>query len=259
MPYQPTYAYPAPSSTAPRPSRGLSVASFVLGIVALLGCVVPLVNIFGAVLGAVSIAMGVAALVAARQGRALGKGLAVAGIVLSTLGIVGTVVVDVVLFSNVVRTGGLLDEILDEQGQQDATVEAPEQFPGATVHDVVADPGETVSLHDLSVTTTPLRVQQGAAGPFVCATVTYVNDGSGVAIVGAADWILQEPGGLMRAPDVFGAADLQQVELEPSGSVTGDLCFPGAASPGEHVLLFDDGRLDEETLQAERGAWLTTL
>ena len=83
--------------------KGMAIASLVLGILALVGCLIPVLNIVSIILGIIAIILGIVALRAIKQGRAGGKGMAIAGIVLSILAILGAILINVLLGALVIE------------------------------------------------------------------------------------------------------------------------------------------------------------
>lgn len=72
--------------SAPQPSNGLAITSLVLGIVSLLIVWIPIIGLIGTLLALVGLVLGVVAL--QRPG---GRGLAIGGIVTSSISVVLTV------------------------------------------------------------------------------------------------------------------------------------------------------------------------
>ena len=236
------------ATTPPSAKRGLAVASLVLGILAVLGCLIPLLNVVSILLGLVGVVLGFVALRAAARRRAGGKGLAVTGLVLSVLAIVAAILVNVL-------AGAAVSSISDSVEQQEAADEqAAQQFPGATSDDVVGQAGGSVTVQDVTLTTTAVSAQSNALGSFLCSTVTYVNDGDQQGSFNTLDWRLQDPAGAARIVGIFGDNDLSAGQLAPGGTVTGDVCFEGGADPGQYVLLYEGSLFDRG-----RGAWINTL
>ncbi|MCZ2804884.1 DUF4190 domain-containing protein [Modestobacter sp. VKM Ac-2983] len=102
----------------PRKGSGLAIAALVLGIIALLLCWVPIINNFAAVLAVVGLALGIPALISARRGKRTGSGLAVAGVVLSVVALVG-------VFATQAFYGEVIDDVTEEINNSavDPTVE----------------------------------------------------------------------------------------------------------------------------------------
>jgi len=228
--------------------KGLAVAALVLGIIAILGCLIPVLNVVSIVLALLAIVLGAVAMRAARKGRAGGKGMALAGIILSVLAIIGAVLANVLF-------GAAVESISDSvEQQQAADAEAANQFPGATADDVVAGAGETLTVNDVDVTATAIAPQSNTLGSFLCSTVTYVNNGADQATFNTFDWKLQDPAGAARTVGLFGDNDLQSGDLAPGGTVSGDVCFEGTGEPGQYILLYEGSLFG-----TERGAWINTL
>ena len=244
---QHTAPTPPPPATV---KKGLAVASLVLGILAAVGCLIPVLNIGSIILAIIALVLGVVALVQAKRPGRGGKGLAIAGIILSVVAIVGAILANV-LFGAAVS--GVSDAI-DQQAAADA--EAATQFPGATADDVVGQAGETLTVGDVSATATGLtaKTDDVLGGSYLCSTVTYLNSGTDAATFNTLDWSLQDPAGAARTVGTFGDNSLQSGDLAPGGTVTGDVCFEGAAAPGQYVLLYSGSLFG-----GERGAWLNTI
>ncbi|MCD7100731.1 DUF4190 domain-containing protein [Pseudoclavibacter sp. 13-3] len=91
---QPTYTPPTPAPQRPREPQhqgagGLVITGFVLAIVAIVLCFVPIVNNFAFVLAVVGLIFGIIGLVGASKGKHGGKGLAIAAIVISVVSGIG--------------------------------------------------------------------------------------------------------------------------------------------------------------------------
>jgi hypothetical protein len=84
-----------------------AVASLVLGILGVVPCCWP----FNAVLGLVGLPLGVAALLRINRGQARddGKGVAIAGIVISSLAILAAIVILVLVFATETTQYGLIE------------------------------------------------------------------------------------------------------------------------------------------------------
>ncbi|MDN4477803.1 DUF4190 domain-containing protein [Demequina sp. SYSU T00039] len=100
----------APGATLP-PKKGLAVAALVLGIVAIVGAWIPILNIGSIVIALVGVVLGVIAIVQAVKGKAAGKVMAIVGTSLSALSIVIAIVVNA-------ATVAAVDDALDELDDQ---------------------------------------------------------------------------------------------------------------------------------------------
>ena len=95
--------WPQPGAPTPAPtqgSNGLAVAGFVLGILGFLGSFIPIVNIGAIVLALIGAVLAAVGLARSKSVRA-GKGLAVAGLVLSVLAVIIAIIIDVAVGSAV--------------------------------------------------------------------------------------------------------------------------------------------------------------
>jgi len=97
---QPPIAPPSATIPAAKGSNGLAVAGFVLGLLGLLGSFIPVVNIGAIVLAVIGLALAGVGLFRSKTVRA-GKGLAIAGLILSVLAIIIAIVIDAAVGSAV--------------------------------------------------------------------------------------------------------------------------------------------------------------
>ena len=88
---QPQPAYMQP----PRPGKGLAITALVLGILAVLGSVIPLFNVVAILCGLVAVILGIVAAVKASKGTAGGMGFGIAGIICGVLGIIVAIAINV--------------------------------------------------------------------------------------------------------------------------------------------------------------------
>lgn len=93
---QPMQQYPTPQVMPVKLPKGLAIAALIIGILAVLGCWVPVVNIVNAILGIVGLILGIVAVKKVKKGTGSGKGLAIGGIITSILAIVFSIVITVV-------------------------------------------------------------------------------------------------------------------------------------------------------------------
>lgn len=81
--------------------------------------------------------------------------------------------------------------------------------------------------------------QEDFLGSFVCANVTYTNNGDAEAkFQGYWDWKIHNPQGVITDPEFTTGNMLESGSLAPGGSVTGDVCADDAG-PGEYRLIFE--------------------
>ena len=90
-PAEPVAATPGGAVSAHQTTSGLAVAGLVLGILAILGAFVPLLNILTAPFAIVGLILAVVGLLGINKGKHSGKGIAIAGVVLGAVALVVTV------------------------------------------------------------------------------------------------------------------------------------------------------------------------
>lgn len=235
-----------PHHAPPAPRNGFGVTALVLGIIGLLLSFLPIIGLLAwplVVLGLVFAALGFAR---ARQGTATNTGTAVAGGILSLLGLVVCIA----------WAGAAAAAVADLAPSRPvvnpaAAGSAPSgAFPGQTSGDTVAAPGDQVTVGDLTVTAQPLTAAQlpFSDGPAACSTVTYRNTGSASGPFNLFDWQMQSTAGTVVTP-AFGTDDsaLGSGQLVPGGEVSGQVCFEGRAGTGSVLLytanVFTGGRV----------------
>jgi hypothetical protein len=113
-------AYPYPGPGVPggpvgaAPKKGLALTSMILGIVAVVLCLVPFIINLAFVIALAGLVVGIIALVQIGKGKQQGKGMGIAGIIMAVVAIVGVIV------SQIFYTA-VLDEVsdaLDDASQQ---------------------------------------------------------------------------------------------------------------------------------------------
>ncbi|MFZ5869630.1 MAG: DUF4190 domain-containing protein [Actinomycetota bacterium] len=133
---QPVSGYQS-SPTPSTPGSGMAIGAMVLGILGILSFWVPVFNIGAILLAIVGVILGVLAIRGIKRGTQSGKGMAIAGIVLSALTIVGAIVVNVATFAFVKSieeqtTADLDDAIADLDSAGEPAAEEPPAEAGST-------------------------------------------------------------------------------------------------------------------------------
>jgi len=154
--------YPPPYAGSPSsggPSSGLAVTALVLGVIGILGFWIPILNIGVILLAIGAIVVGVMALRGVRAGRQAGKGMAIAGIVLSVLTILGSIAVNLAAYAFVTTArdsfppGGVVSD-LDGLFRDDTTGAVGEPLPH----------GKPASVGDYEVAVTDVDLTGADAG-----------------------------------------------------------------------------------------------
>jgi hypothetical protein len=133
-----TYAS-GPAPAPPKKGSGLAVAAFVIGVIALLLCWVPIVNNVVFFLALVGLVLGVPAYLGARKGKRSGKGLALASIILSLLAGAGVLATQA-LYSEVI------DDVSDSVAQDTADAEAGRKTAASDDEQAAAEDSQTLAL-----------------------------------------------------------------------------------------------------------------
>ena len=141
--------------------NGLAVAALVLGIIALVFCWIPFLNVLSIILGLIGLGLGVPELVGALRGRRSGKGMAITGVILSVVAIIvaiaisaaATVAVDDALSGTDVSTS-------TDSGSSAGTGGSGDKAASA---DGVYAYGDTVTFEDGSTLTVEAPVKPGEA------------------------------------------------------------------------------------------------
>lgn len=119
------YAPAATPPVSPSPGKGLAITALILGIVALLGVAIPILNVFSAILAIVGLILGVIALT-----RASSKGLPLSGTIVSAVALLLSLVFIVVYissFANVVNEVGNDTSVVEEEPTEQEAQPEPEE------------------------------------------------------------------------------------------------------------------------------------
>ncbi|WP_342022557.1 DUF4352 domain-containing protein [Arthrobacter citreus] len=145
----------------------------------------------------------------------------------------------------------------DPTSEPTVTESQPPAFPGAQESDVVGQAGETLTLGDIAVTSTPLIAGDAAfGGSVLCTTATVQNNSSETIDFSTFDWKLQAPSGTINNTTITGSQNLLSTgQVAPGGTATGDICFDNEpAEAGQSVVLYEP----IFDFFSDRGAWINT-
>ncbi|WP_043110033.1 DUF4190 domain-containing protein [Paraoerskovia marina] len=124
---------------ADKGGSGLAVASLVLGIIAVVLCLVPIVNNLAMVLALVGLPLGVVALVGAiRKGRG-GRGMAIAGIVLAITAGIGVLASQSAYGEAIDEITSDVEETAPSTGDDEGQETAPDDSTDGSTEDAPAD------------------------------------------------------------------------------------------------------------------------
>lgn len=245
----PAYAA-APSAPPASPGKGMAVTALIIGIVALLGVAIPVLNVLSAILAVVGLILGIIALT-----KATSKGLPLSGVIVSGLALLLSLVFIVVYvagFTNAVNDVRDDTSIVDEE-QVDAEPEAPEAPAESEqgTRDNPAPLGSTIEITEfgdpvyeltMGPSTLDASAQVLAENQFneappagfqyalVPVTVTYVGAESGLPWVDIRVEFVSAAGTTHTESDSFAVAPA------PTFMDINDL-FTGASGTGNIVIL----------------------
>lgn len=226
---QPSSSAPAGTSPAPQAAgrSGLAVAALVLGIVGLAISWMPIINNLAFIVALVGLILGIVGIVGcSRKGKG-GKGLAIAGVVLSVVTCV------VVLATQAAYSAAIDEAVSNTRVEVTADGSASQDAAGtegttdlAVGQSATVGNGLTVSVDEV---TADVEKYDGSAATRIM--VTYVNNGSKEASFNPYDWKGQDLAGAQRSQTFVGmdegGDELQSGTLAPGGTVTGAVYFDG--------------------------------
>ncbi len=234
----------SPSQPEPKPaaktSSGLAIAGLVLGILAILGSFLPIINNLSFILAVIGGILAIIAFVGYKRGKHTAKGISIAGIVLAVISVVV-----------VLATQSFYGKVVDEASKELST--GPTPVASSTSSDTPQSDekkddkgekkseqadysnmkvGETVTLgNGLSITVN--SVQPGEAkydgSPTVRANITYTNSGDSNEPFNIFDWKSVDANGV-ETSTTYMSQDKDQLDsgkLQPGGTVTGNVYFEG--------------------------------
>ncbi len=130
-------------------SNGLAVTGFVLGLLGLLLCWIPVLNFFGILLGILGAVFGTIGLVSSKK-TGTGKGLAIAGLVMGVLAVVLAILINVAFVKSV---DSAIDDSHDDSDVSKSTVAASPDSDGSEA--AVEETESAESTFEDGVLTTP--------------------------------------------------------------------------------------------------------
>ena len=250
QPAQTTAPTPQPTPTIqPTPqamgTSGMGIASLVLGILAIMSSFLPIINngsFFLALLGAVFAIVGI---IATKNGKKGGRGIAIAGLVLNILSVV-------IVLATQSMYGAAIDAAVSEMETGSKPVAATTASDAGSPDESSAEPngaasedgaateadysnmaiGDSVEFKD-GTSVTVDGVITGLTNyndePMTGITVTYRNNGDKNISFNTLDWKAQDGNGVLDNTGYYseGENELHSGQLSPGGSVTGNIYFNG--------------------------------
>lgn len=216
------FTQPAPT---PQKKSGLGIASLVLGIVAIVGSWIPILNNISFLLAIIGLILGIVGIFSIRKGKVGGKGLTIAAIVINVIAIVIVVCTQWVF-------GKALDEATKDLNAGSTVVATSEKADAGDSKktDKNADNsklavGNAVTLDNglqVSVDSKTEKTDQ-AGNKYLLVTVSYKNTGSEPVDYASYDWKQTSSSGNMEDPEIaiLDEEPLSDGTLKPGGTVSG--------------------------------------
>lgn len=216
------FTQPAPT---PQKKSGLGIASLVLGIIAIVGSWIPILNNISFLLAIIGLILGIVGIFSIRKGKVGGKGLTIAAIVINVIAIVIVVCTQWVF-------GKALDEATKDLNSGSTVVATSEKADAGDSKktDKNADNsklavGNAVTLDNglqVSVDSKTEKTDQ-AGNKYLLVTVSYKNTGSEPVDYASYDWKQTSSSGNMEDPEIaiLDEEPLSDGTLKPGGTVSG--------------------------------------
>lgn len=216
------FTQPAPT---PQKKSGLGIASLVLGIIAIVGSWIPILNNISFLLAIIGLILGIVGIVSIRKGKVGGKGLTIAAVVINVIAIVIVVCTQWVF-------GKALDEATKDLNAGSTVVATSEKADAGDSKktDNNADNsklavGKAVTLDNglqVSVDSKTEKTDQ-AGNKYLLVTVSYKNTGSEPVDYASYDWKQTSSSGNMEDPEIaiLDEEPLSDGTLKPGGTVSG--------------------------------------
>lgn len=238
---------PAMSTPPAKSTSGLAIAALILGILAILGSWMPILNniaIVLAVVGAILAIVGIVKL--KKEANKGGKGLAIAGLVLSILAIVISLA-----FQSMYSKA--LDDALSspkatsttQPTDGTATSEKPAENPAAATNLAVGTKATLSNGLVVSVDAVEPAVKDVAGDSYMVATVSYTNTGTEKISYASFDWKGVGKNGAVNDAQFAMLEDAKLLDagsLNANGSVSGKVAFKADTVTIEYYsnALIDD-------------------
>lgn len=238
---------------APKKTSGLAIASLIIGVLAIIGSWLPILNNISFFFAIVGLILGIVGLFAVLKGKKSGKGLAIAGVVLNLLAIVITLATQS-LYSKVIDEALSPTEVAsvsesqpaDNDESEDAAVDSQKESTAkelAIGGSITLENGLTVSVNSVE------DAVDEFGDAYKLVTVTYTNGSSETIDFNPFDWKSGNESGVLNEYElaVFPKDDVAMLEsgsLNADGTVTGAIPFKQDSTS---VHYYSDMFTDEAT------------
>lgn len=247
--------YPPPQQ-APIPKNGLGTTALVLGILAILLAFVPILGFIAYPLAILGIIFGLIAVGRARKRIATNRGVSVAGLVTSLIGLALVIVSTVIYVSAISAAVGNSGAVASGAASGNSGSPCAAAYPDKQSADICADDKSTVILDGMSVNATALAVEHGNFNSdALCSTVTIKNTSNRTQDYNVLDFKLQTPNGVVATASLMSSGEtLDSGALIAGGTKSGKVCSEDTAEKGRFVFIYKPN-----AFEASRGIWLFTV
>jgi hypothetical protein len=129
-----------------------------------------------------------------------------------------------------------------------ATPEPNADPSSAEEDDLTGNAGETITMGEVQITSSPLVTGTSGYTDTLCTTATIVNNGDEAVSFNPLYWKLQDPQGAARSATLTPSeTQMSSGELAPGGTVTGDVCFEDTTqAAGQYSVIYDPIDLSDD-------------
>lgn len=230
-------------------TSGLAIASLILGILAVLGSFVPVLNIGSILLAVIGLILGIVGVATLKKSGKGGKVMAIVGIVLAALAIIIGIAINA-------AAAKVVNDVADELDTSGEAVpsESTDKGQGETTGPQELAAGETLKLDngmEITVSEINAALTDSIGDTYVSATVTYVNNGNKKLDYNSFDWKGKDANGAETdtvAPIIDNNDDyITSGSLDAGGTATIKLGF----KEGTTLISYYSTILDDEP----QGTW----
>lgn len=229
------------------PRSGMAVASLVLGIVGIVTSVLPIINNLSFVMAVLGLVFGIIGIVGVTRGKKSGKGLAIAGVVLSVITVILVLVMQAAF-------SAALDQALEESGYDAGAAQAGQQAAGDEAQEPQqASQAEAAAKYAVSIDGCEVGADyEGKPAAIVTFTFTNNSDKDANFMMAVADKAFQNGVQLERAiiTDIDNESSMKDIKPGSSVSVQEAYVLDDESDMTVEVtelISFDDTILAEAT------------
>lgn len=229
------------------PRSGMAVASLVLGIVGIVTSVLPIINNLSFVMAVLGLVFGIIGIVGVTRGKKSGKGLAIAGVVLSVITVILVLVMQAAF-------SAALDQALEESGYDAGAAQAGQQAAGDEAQEPQqASQAEAAAKYAVSIDGCEVGADyEGKPAAIVTFTFTNNSDKDANFMMAVADKVFQNGVQLERAivSDIDNESSMKDIKPGSSVSVQEAYVLDDESDMTVEVtelISFDDTILAEAT------------